>query len=148
MGSLYQVTGTGLSVSTTNDIVQLRGAAGVIIKIHEIRVWQTSETTLAMNGIRLIRGTGGATGTGLVEREFDIVGSAPAATAFSIPGTNVATGVDFDFEAGWNILQEFVYLPTPALRLHMAASDELGVRLINSDTLTMGVTILWEEIGV
>jgi hypothetical protein len=143
---VFYTQANGLSVTDTGDFIQLRGAAGVRIEVLEIRVSQTSDTTIAMNTIRLHRGTGGAAGTGLTEREWDIAGAAPAATGFSLPTTDVGT-LDLDVHCGWNILQEFVWLPTPEFPLVLAASDHLGVSLLAADTLTMNASILWAEYG-
>ncbi len=145
-GTFY-AQGNNLAVTDTGDFLQLRGAAGVICIVKEIRVWQESDTALAMNTIRIQRGTGGAAGTGLTERENDIAGAAPLATAFSLPTTDVGT-LDLDVHCGWNILQEFVWLPTPEFQIHLAASDHIGVSLRVADTLTIGASIWWTEMGV
>ena len=52
-GQLASVSFTALSVVDTGDFFQLRSVAAVRIVIQEIRVFQTSDTTLAMNGIKM-----------------------------------------------------------------------------------------------
>lgn len=147
MGRMYYAKGSAMAVTDTGDFLQLRNGAGVICRIHEIRVWQESDTTLAMNTVRIQRGVGGSAGTGTSEDEMDIVSPASAATAFTLPTTDVGT-LDLTIQCGWNILQEFVWLPTPDIQIHLAASDELGLSLRVADTLTIGASIWWEEIGV
>lgn len=140
----YQTTASGLSVSDTGDFFQLRNAAAVVCYILEIRVWQTSDTDLAMNGIKFHRGASGAGGTGLTEYEWDVSGIAASATAFSLPTSDVSAD-DLDLRYGWNILQELVLLPPPNLSWRLAASDDMGLALVNADTLTVGCTVIWEE---
>lgn len=142
----YQVQANTLSVTDTGDFIQLRNSTGVTCEILEVRVWQTSDTTLAMNAIRMRRGANGAAGTELTERELDVAGAAPVATAFSLPTTDVNSD-DLDIHCGWNILQEFVWLPTPEFQIHLAASDHFGVSLLIADTLTIGANIIWRETG-
>ena len=146
---LYSVSGKALSVSSADDILQLRGAVTVNCLIHEIRLWQTSDTTLAMNSVRIRRGSSGATGTDLSadEDKYVVAGASQAASAFSLPGSNVGSP-SFDLHCGWNILQEFVWLPTPEIRLALHGVDMLSVSLLNTATLTMGCSVTWEEFEV
>lgn len=144
----FQVSANNLSVTDNGDFIQLRMGSTTKAQILEIRVWQESDLTItAMHTLRIQRGAGGAVGSALTEREYDIAGAGPVATAFSLPTTDVGT-LDFDLHAGWNILQEFVWLPTPELQLPLAASDHLGVSLRVNDTLTIGASITWVEFGV
>lgn len=147
--SLYYVQANSLSVSDAGDFLQLRNPGGVICLVKEIRVWQTSDTALAMNAVRFNRGAGGAAGASAppTAREMDIAGASAVATAHSLPTTDVSS-LDLDVHVGWNILQEMVWLATPELEIHLAASDHLGISLLTADTLTIGASIFWQEIGV
>lgn len=147
MGFTFVATTSGLSVTDTGDFLQLRSTTGVICEVLEIRCWQTSDTTLAMNGIQISRGASGAAGSDVTNHEWDIAGPGAVADAFSLATTDVDT-LDLDIRCGWNILQEFVWLPTPEFQIHLAASDHLGVHLVNTDSLTMGWTIVWRETGI
>jgi len=144
MGFIYQTTATNLSVTDTGDFVQLRNSSTLSVVIHEVRVWQESDTTLAMNTVRLHRGTGGAAGSAMTERELNQGGPAAVVTGFSLPTTDVGT-LTGDMQSGWNILQEFLYLPIPEDRIILAASDHFGVSLRVADTLTIGCSVIWEE---
>ena len=59
-GRMYEATASGLSVVDNGDFAQLRNASGYTCFIHEIRCFQTSDTTLAMNGVSIVRGDSGA----------------------------------------------------------------------------------------
>ena len=63
-----------------------------------------------------------------------------------MPTGDVGT-VTWDLVCGWNILQEFVWLPTPRFQLFMGASDTLALSLLNTDALTIGCSVIWEEFG-
>lgn len=146
-GRMYMASVAGLAITTTNDIIQLRNTTDRAVLIHAVHVSQTSELTISqMHVINLRRGVSGATGDALNEWENDVSDTDAGVTAVSEPGTNVDTS-DWDGLFGWNILQEFVWLPTPEMRLWLAASDHFAVALLNADTLTMNATIFWEEFG-
>ena len=102
-----------------------------------------------MNAIRMRRGTTGTVGGGVVtEEKWDEGGLAVSAVeAVSLPTGDVAT-ITLGYTRGWNILQEFVFLPTPEFPMILRGSAEkLGVSLLNNDTLTLGWGILWQEFG-
>ncbi len=151
-GRMYAASDANLAITDTGDMFQLRNGASVVTLIKEIRVFQESDTALAMNALTITRGAGGTSGTALTEHEFDIADAAAGATAFSDDSASTAIGVsvgtaDWQVFFGWNILQEFVWLPTPETQLWLANSDHLGVALRVSDTLTCGFSIVWEEFG-
>ena len=62
---------------------------------------------------------------------------------------NVGT-LDMVKNFGWNVLQEFVWVPQPRYPLILLASDHLAVSLLNAPgvTLEMGVSMVWEEYGI
>jgi len=144
--SLYTANMSGQPTTDQDDFFRLKGAAGVLCKVKEIRVWQTGSTTLAMNGVQFVRGTSGGTGgTALDEYKMDITSVAASATAFRLPTADVAT-TDLTVKVGWNILQEMVWLATPELEITLGATQILGVRLLVGASLTgAGLNIIWEE---
>lgn len=145
-GRVYMASASALAVVDGGDFFQLRNTTARSVLIHAVHVSQTSDLSItAMQFVNIRRGVGGLAGTGLDEWENDVSGVAAGATAFSLPTTDVGTA-DWDAFFGWNILQEFVWLPTPEMRLKLKASDHLGIAII-SDTLTVNVTVFWEESG-
>jgi len=145
IGTYYQQA-TSLAVVDNGDFLQLRNTTAIRIEVLEIVVYQTSDVTLAMKALRFQRGVGGSGGTALTEREWDVAGQAPAGACFSLPTVDVGT-LDLDVHRGWNILQEYVWLPTPAFPLILKPSDHLGISLRDNTTLTIGCGILWQEYG-
>ena len=146
---MYHASAAGLAVTDTGDFFQLR-AVGVIAVIHEVRVWQENLVTLELNTIVMGRDStgGGAAGSALTEREFSPSTTAPASTTHSLPTTDVDAGtLTWDLHCGWNILQEFVWLPTPAMRVAVYPDDDFGIslRVAPSGSQTTGVSVIWEE---
>lgn len=144
---MYGASARNLSVTDAGDFLQLRNASDQLVVIHEIRVFQEPATpTLVLNGVNIRRGINGAVGSSHSEWLIGKSGAAAGAAAFSLPTTDVDTA-DLDFFFGWNLLQEWVYLPTPETRIHLANSDHLGVALNADATATIGWLIIWEEYG-
>lgn len=141
----YTVSAEGVSVTDATQFFQLVGGTGACVEILEIRVFQTSDTALAMNALHIERGTGGAGGTARTEDEHSPDGPAAIASASDGSPTTEVTGVDMNIRVGWNILQEAVWLPTPELQLWLKQNDDLAISLATADTLTIGYTITWNE---
>ena len=137
---------TGISsAADATDVFALIGGTGAIAHILEIRIWQIALTAVTNEEIIIVRGTGGATGVGVTEYDY-WAGDTPILTAVSNPGTDVATGIDLEIRAGWNVLQPFVWLPTPQLQIPMKEDDDLGISFLSTTVYTtLGCQITWEE---
>lgn len=139
-----------MALTTAGDIFQLRNSTSRTLRIIEIRIGQTNITALENLAVQLVRGTGGSTGTALTEYEWNVDGPAATATAASRAtsfGTEVDSGgVDLDYGAVWNILQEFVWLPTPDLELIIPPSFDLGIGIsVPNASTSINVNVVWQE---
>lgn len=144
----YSASASSLSVTDTGDFFQLRVTGNIRVLVREICVFQTSETTLASNAVHIVRGTSGeAGGTGLDEYEVDNVMPSAGATAFSLPTGDVAT-TTWEKVIPWNYLQEVVWFPSPQFPLVLVQDDNLGISLLNTDSITLGVNVSWQEYGL
>jgi hypothetical protein len=141
----YSVSFEGLAVTDNSQFLQLLGASGACAEILEVRIWQTSDNTLAGNAIHMERGTGGAGGTSQAIDEWIIDAPTAVLTANRDAPTTEVTGVDMNIRIGWNILQELVWLPTPEMQLWLKQSDDLAFSLVTADSLTIGYTVTWNE---
>lgn len=145
----YSVTATGLTVSDTGDFFQLRAPTNRRGVITEIRVFQDGNTKVAMNSIRIVRGSAGFSGgTPLTQYRDDVVAGASSLDAYSLPTGDVTT-FDLDIRRGWNILQEFVWMPTPSYQIMIGKSDAVGIRLLNTpaSSLNIGFNVTFEAYG-
>ena len=114
-------------------------------RLLEVRVWQRGTTTLTMDTIRLHRGVGGGTGTALTEFEYTTAGPASVVQAQSLPTVDVGTD-DWIYRGGWNLLQEWVFLPPPEMWVPFKANDDLGITRATTTAHTgVGVQVVWEE---
>ena len=149
MGRKYSIARSGITTVDGGDFFQLRNIAGRSVKILSLYVFQVVGTTLFLPGVRATRGVGGAAGTDRTSSimSLDPTDAAAGMTAFELPTTDVGT-VTWEALRGWNILQEFVYLPIPEIQVPMAASDHLGIGTLTTGSLTnVGIMIDWVEIG-
>ncbi len=138
---------TGLTVTDTGDFLQLRNGTGQLARILEIRVLQTSENDVVMNGIVMTRGTTGASGVPHTEWEYDVSGASAGVVVVGQADPDVSLG-DWQETFGWNAINEFVWTPPPQHPLVLAESDRLGVALRVADTITVGYFVAWEETGI
>ena len=138
----YVVGSEGVTVTNGNDFFGLRGGAGVLSIIKEIRVFQTNVTDLEMLAIVIARGSA------LTDYPNDTNSPASARTGHSNPGTNMGS-IDWNYFTGWNLLQDMIWLPTPQLQLILKPADELSLSLANSPaaSTTIGFTISWDEVA-
>lgn len=149
MGRKYSIARSGITTVDGGDFFQLRNTTGRKVKILSLYVFQVVGTTLLMPGARITRGVGGAGGTARTTSimSLDPTDAAAGMTAFELPTTDVGT-VTWEGLRGWNILQEFVYLPIPDIQVPMAASDHLGIGTLTTGSIAnVGIMIDWEEAG-
>lgn len=148
----YSSSFSGRTSSGTNDFFQLRTpSSGYRLEVIELRLFQTSSTTLAMYAIQIARGTGTITNTGTATTiyEWDTGGQGGQ----GVGGTNQTTldnlgSLNLAYFVGWNILQEFVWLPTPKYPLIMRAGEKMSLSFITGANLSgLGGNIVWEEYG-
>jgi len=132
-------------LADTGDFFNLEGVA-VPYRVLEVRVWQRGTTTLTMETLLLRRGViVTPAGTAVTEREYNTIGPAPTVVARSLPTTDVAT-TDWEYQLGWNLLQESHFLPIPKLQVPVGANVDFGVAQLTGTAHTgVGVTMVWEE---
>ena len=137
------------TLADNGDFGVLTNGSGVFMFIHEIRIQQRDSPTLAMETIRITRGTAGGTGgTNETTYNYDILNPTAGGVLARLPTVDVS-GSDLQLLVGWNLLQEFVWLPTPQMRLHMAISDRIGIGKLGTTSITgFSVQCTWEEFGV
>ena len=146
LGQFTSIT-TGLTVTDTSQFLQLVGASNAV-KVIEVRVNGAAGSSVLANAIRLVRGTGGAGGTGVLEREWVQGGpSASVAVVEDAPTTEI-TAVDWEYTMGFNQVSEAVFLSTPAMQLWLRPQDDLGVSIVDTDSLFLDCAVTWQEWAV
>lgn len=154
MGRLYSLTFSAVAVTAAQDLFELVPATDKPIRIHEIRVGQTSDAGDAQDEllqINIIRGytSSGSGGTAtLTPNALDQNDAACGITNAEINNTTQASGGSpvtlltdaFNVRSGW------LYMPTPETRPRIAAGTRVVVTITApADSLTMSGTIIFEE---
>lgn len=129
----YSVTMQGTSVSAAITLIQIKAGAAKSVQILRAWVGNTDVETSNQLRVRLLRKTATATVTSFTPIEFDTDGpAAGAAGGTSATGVNAsAEGTDGDVlvDDGFNILNGWLWVPTPEERIVVPAAGFLGLKL-------------------
>lgn len=156
MGRMYTVS-TSVSASAAQDVLELIGASNKIVKIHEIKISQSSDSGDAQSeqlrvNVKRFTGayTSGSGGSSPTPRPLDPGDAAATFTAEANNTTQATGGTSVTLiEDSFNVLGPgWHYLPTPEQRIAIAASSAIVVGITApADALTLQVTATLEEIG-
>lgn len=155
MSRFYSLSFSAVAVSAAQDLWELVPVTDKPIKIHEIRIGQSSDAGDAQDEllqVSIIRGytvSGSGGTTGLTPANLDQNDATCGITIAKINDTtqaNTGTAVTlltdtFNVRSGW------LYMPTPELRPRIAAATRVIVAVTApADSLTMSGTITFEEL--
>lgn len=147
----YSARDASLNISTTGDVFQLVNGSTRTLRIMEVRIGQTNLTSLELLALQFVVGTGGGTGTGLTEYEWNADGPAATAAAASrqtgFVSQVASVGQTLDYGVVWNILQEFVWLPHPDLEIIVPPSTNFAWSLgtTPSGPVSFDYNVVWQE---
>ncbi|NIT14583.1 MAG: hypothetical protein GTN99_10185 [Candidatus Dadabacteria bacterium] len=150
MGRMFSLSFDAVAVTAVQDLFQIDPTGGVII-IHSVKISQELDVGDAQAEhlrIRLRRVTDAVTDD-VNAVKLDNASAAEAANLAINETTQLTTGaVNIDIEA-WNILQPYLYLPSPEMRPVIAIGETFTVDLADApaDSLTMSGTVVFEQIG-
>ncbi len=122
----------GAAISTAITILQIKAGAAVPLELIKATIFQSGSATSAMVAIEILRKTAAATVTAFTPRKFDP--AAPtAAAAGSTSGTGYtgsAEGTDGDIlvEETFNVLNGWIWLPTPEERIKVPAGGIIALK--------------------
>ena len=141
--------------STSNVILQFKAGTILGYRIHELVVTQTGSTTSANAAIKLQRLSAAATVTASAATDWgkrysrlaDIgLSFSTTATGFTGSGAGTTTGAVLLYR-GWNLLNGFYWLPTPATQIDIPAGAILALYTPVAPAATYEFEITLEEIG-
>lgn len=148
---------SGVTVTAAQDFFEITAPANGIVVIHEVVISQTSDVTDAQDeiiAVQFIRGIGATAGSGGSTPGAGKTETGSAASGASVKANNttqmVAGGGSLENERtdAMNVRAGYSYIPTPETRIVLSPSEKLVVTLpAPNDALTMGGTIVWEEMG-
>ncbi|HSR79116.1 MAG TPA: hypothetical protein VLN57_21260 [Xanthobacteraceae bacterium] len=147
------LTPTAIAVATT-DLIALRAATDIPIKIRSLRVWQTSDFGDAQDEIvtlQLVRGntTAGSAGATFTPVPADKKDAAASLTARVGDTTAASAGTtDIPYQSGWNVRAPFEFIFPDEM---MVRGDQGGGFIVLRfgaapvDSLTVAASIsVWE----
>lgn len=157
MGRFYSISFVAQSIANASgdyDLFEIDPADDKPVRLHELRLHQTSELGDAAEEIltlKVVRGhTTGSNGTSTTPRPMNPADAAAGAACETVGSTiaSAGTGVDL-FVAGWNVRLPFEKIWTPDAR--PACSDAEGLLVVRmtttvADDLTMGGDLIFEEL--
>lgn len=152
MGRMYTVPISAVSVSVAQDLWELAAADDHPLILHALFVSQSSDTDSEQIRITVKRITGsptsGSGGSAPTPAPLDPSGSAAGFTAEINNTTQLTGGTAVTLhEESFNVLNGYVYLPTPEMRPKCAGNQYLLVSIpAPADALTMNCTAYVEEV--
>lgn len=116
------------TVSTAISVLEVTAPSSMALAIHRAWFTNSSSATSSECDVTLLRKTGTITGTALTPTPLEKSG--PAAT-FTAKRTATGEGTDGDIVAGegFNVLNGWLYVPTPEERIWVPPSGMLAMKL-------------------
>lgn len=156
MGRLYTAQFNGVAVTAQQDFFEIAAPSTMVVFIHWIELTQSTETGDAaeeMLSILLKRGVGSTTGSGgstPTPVKLETGNPSASSTVKANNTTKMTAGTITTVHAStWNERAQWLWLPTPELRIVLAPSERLTVELgtTPADSLTCNGTVYFEELG-
>lgn len=149
MGRMYSAVFDKVAVSAVQDLFELVAASNVHVIVHSVKLLQITEEASEIVRIKFQRAsTSGSAGSTVTPVPLD-PGTPAADTAVEINNTTQGTAgaiVDLDH---WNMVQPYIWLPTPENRIHIPGGGRLVVELEDAPdaATTMSGVVVFEELG-
>lgn len=152
MGRMYTVSVSAVAVTAAQDLFELASADDHPLILHGIFIGQSSDTDSEQIRVSINRTTGsptsGSGGSAPTPRPTDPSGSAAGFASEINNTTPISGGTQVVLhEDSFNVLNGWVYLPTPEMRLKCAGNQWLTVNITAPvDSLTVNATAYVEEV--
>jgi hypothetical protein len=149
MGLMYAAVFEEVSVSAIQDLFQIAAPSTGSVIVHGCYISQSASETSEQLPILVHRGsTDGSGGTTLTPSPLQ-VGGAAAESTVEANNTTQSTEGAFVHAEGFNVLNGWIWMPTPETRPTLSPSGRLVVELQVAPTaaLTMNGVLLFEEVG-
>lgn len=154
-GYVYSSSYAAAACATAADIWELTAPSDAAVIVHGFQIHQTSDvgdTAEEVLGITVARSTGSTSGSGGQSVTTTPISKGSAATGVAVEGLNttqVTGGTTTVGERyGWNVRVPLLVIYTPELRPIISPGDRWVVAMpAPADSLTVGATVWYEEIG-
>lgn len=151
-GGVYAAYMEAVSVSGAITLVQVKAGSAVSIELLRAWVSQSGSTTSAMQRIRILRKSAAATVTSFTPVRLSGGATADSAGGTSATGTNASNeGTDGDVLVpdAFNVLNGWLWLPTPEERIIAAPGTILALVFpaAPGSALTVTAGMIFREFG-
>lgn len=149
MGRMYAAVFEEVAVSAIQDLFELNAPADAVVKVHSFEVSQSSDVDSEMLALLFHMGsTSGSGGSTPTPTPLEL-GDAAFGGTVEANNTSQSTEGTFLHAAAFNVLNGYIWMPTPEARIVLSPGDRLIIELQTApgDELTMSGTLVFEEIG-
>jgi len=147
MSRIYSASFVGVAVTVAQDLFEINAPATASVMVHEFRVGQVTKTTTEFLRINVARSTGasGSGGSAVTPIPLDVLDTAFAGTC-EANNTTIATTLTVVEPLIWNVVTEYIWMPTPECRILIGPSGRLVFSLITvpAASMTMSGTVKFE----
>ena len=148
-GRVYTAVFEDVTVAAAQDLFNLLANTNVSFQVHWVKLMQRTLTASETVRIKYQRGTtAGSGGTTATVRPLADLGLPTADTTVDINDTTQGTpGVVIDMD-GWNLINPYIWMPTPMTQMGIPGGGRLIVELEDAPTsCSMSGSICFEEVG-
>jgi hypothetical protein len=146
---MYSAVFEEVSVSAVQDLFEINAPSDAVVVVHGFEISQSSDTDSEMLNLLVHRattsGSGGSTPTPRPMEAGD------AAFGGTVEANNTTQGTEGNHihSAAFNVLNGYIWMPTPEMRPVISPSGRLVIELQTApgDALTMSGVVYFEEIG-
>lgn len=149
MGRMYSAVFEEVAVSAVQDLFEINAPADAIVIIHGFEISQSSDTDSEMLNLLVHRASASGSGGSAPTASPLEVGDAAFGGTVEVNNTSQGTEGVHIHAASFNVLNGYMWMPTPEMRPVISPSGRLVVELQTApaDALTMSGTIYFEEVG-
>jgi len=148
MGRKYSVT-LSAAVTASGDLIEIASPSDAITIIHSLEITQSTDTdSEALRGTLSRCTSSGSGGSTATPRPLEVGDPAYGGTVETQNGTPAGT-LTLIHTFGWNVLNGYMWLPTPELRPVLSPSGMAVFRIETApaDSVNLEITITFEEVG-
>jgi len=146
---MYSAVFEEVAVTAVQDLFEIVAPADSVVIIHMFEVSQSSDTDSEQLNLLFHRGsTSGSGGSTPTPRPLAVGDAAFGGTVEANNTSQSTEGVHLH-AASFNVLNGYMWMPTPEARIILSPSGRLIIELQTApaDSLTMSATVVFEEIG-
>lgn len=147
---VYVVLNKAVTIATAITIIQIKSGATTPLELLRVTLSQKGSTTSAQERIQILRKTGAATVTSFTPLLLDPGDSAAASVggtaATGITGTAEGSDGDVLVDEGFNVLNGWLWLPTPEERIWVPSAAFIALKFPSAPaTQTWSAAIYYRE---